>query len=181
MPDITRGKISIHAPLTGSDGTGFPVRLPTSEFQSTLPLRGATGLPLLPRPVASISIHAPLTGSDTVSKWAVEECEISIHAPLTGSDQDTNGNKQAQKNFNPRSPYGERRLECFMTIVILRFQSTLPLRGATVHVISRVGGVDDFNPRSPYGERPVVIAIISAPVLFQSTLPLRGATTPGII
>ena len=34
--------ISIHAPLTGSDGAAPLKEVPPSVFQSTLPLRGAT-------------------------------------------------------------------------------------------------------------------------------------------
>src|SRR5699024_9728330 len=57
--------------------------------------------------------------------------QISIHAPLTGSDASPISWRNLVGDFNPRSPYGERR----------------------------GGGKDDgeycnFNPRSPYGERP---------------------------
>ena len=56
------------------------------RFQSTLPLRGATGVNLnfLLRP--AISIHAPLTGSDIQQRDIPLPLPISIHAPLTGSD-----------------------------------------------------------------------------------------------
>ena len=79
--------ISIHAPLTGSDRSGsicfnqredFNPRSPYGErlflrrsrgrgpqFQSTLPLRGATNLGQYFDSLAYISIHAPLTGSDS--------------------------------------------------------------------------------------------------------------------
>ena len=35
------------------------------EFQSTLPVWGATGEEATDRPIAGISIHAPRVGSDT--------------------------------------------------------------------------------------------------------------------
>ena len=57
-----------------------------SEFQSTLPARGATGCGFGCSCFASISIHAPRTGSDV----------------LTAAD---GGSKW---HFNPRSPHGER-------------------------------------------------------------------------
>ena len=79
-----------------------------------------------------------------------------------------------------------------------RFQSTLPLRGATlgrsisltrfsisIHAPLTgsdviVGGLKDlapdFNPRSPYGERHIIYINAMFIVIFQSTLPLRGAT-----
>ena len=102
------GGISIHAPLTGSDiqlGSGpgssyyFNPRSPygerlnpldgkgcKNEFQSTLPLRGATGHCLGGCFRLLISIHAPLTGSDLIPVCFDDIWGISIHAPLTGSD-----------------------------------------------------------------------------------------------
>ncbi len=56
-------------------------------------------------------------------------------------------------HFNPRSPCGERRLVLLLRDHATVFQSTLPVRGATV------ASVDSC-------------AIAS----FQSTLPVRGAT-----
>ena len=33
--------------------------------------------------------------------------------------------------FNPRSPWGERRITAWMLVLLIRFQSTLPVGGAT--------------------------------------------------
>ncbi len=146
--------ISIHAPLTGSDisyhyrdcqPSHFNPRSPYGErhiilaakhdaevFQSTLPLRGATP-PVKCRKVSNfISIHAPLTGSDNLD--LMMECigQISIHAPLTGSDQGADLIRCRRNDFNPRSPYGERRPRSSMALQTGKFQSTLPLRGATL-------------------------------------------------
>ena len=123
--------ISIHAPLTGSDGWpgrsacrrgNFNPRSPYGErpaqssrpspeavFQSTLPLRGATRLPEWLGLSKEISIHAPLTGSDRLLGRFVVFEQISIHAPLTGSDPRAVGDRPGHRDFNPRSPYGERR------------------------------------------------------------------------
>ena len=176
------------------------IAIPISKprFQSTLPLRGATrqGNEALPFP--SISIHAPLTGSDWERSKKYGTRMISIHAPLTGSDARNSllsdvsgyfnprspygerllcpGSAKSGGNFNPRSPYGERQLRQHPQRLDPKFQSTLPLRGATIQrqknpqrtVISihaPLTGSDtnatiitsnntDFNPRSPYGERP---------------------------
>ena len=59
----------------------------------------------------------------------------------------------AIRNFNPRSPHGER---------------LLPPRGRLVH--------PDFNPRSPHGERLSRGRLQVLVLAFQSTLPARGAT-----
>ena len=102
--------ISIHAPLTGSDVYMFSQSFDVDKFQSTLPLRGATTLNGITGILCYISIHAPLTGSD------VRKLTMSL---LT-------------LNFNPRSPYGERQASRRTKELIIQFQSTLPLRGATV-------------------------------------------------
>ena len=57
------------------------------------------------------------------------------------------------RNFNPRSPCGERRLRLTLPLVPLRFQSTLPVWGATIVPDTPAAFVLDFNPRSPCGER----------------------------
>ena len=41
-----------------------------------------------------------------------------------------------RSNFNPRSPYGERRPRSSMALQTGKFQSTLPLRGATSRCIA---------------------------------------------
>ena len=56
------------------------------EFQSTLPLRGATG-----------HCHTLLSGH-----------AISIHTPLAGSDQTPKAKRHDHQDFNPHSPCGER-------------------------------------------------------------------------
>ena len=78
-------------------------------FQSTLPARGATGLQVPWHRRCNISIHAPRTGSDKVA--------------VLGERADT-------RNFNPRSPHGERHFR---------------------HALQ--ADQRYFNPRSPHGER----------------------------
>ena len=146
-------------------------------FQSTLPARGATRGRGAARVAGDISIHAPRTGSDNCAPNAAE----------------------IRHNFNPRSPHGERPRGTFTSDFFIKFQSTLPARGATrtgisPHCISsisihapRTGSdedlqstrllADNFNPRSPHGERPALSSRANICFLFQSTLPARGATS----
>ena len=80
---------------------------------------------------------------------------ISIHAPRTGSDK-------ADKPIQ---------------MVVPRFQSTLPARGATHAMFLPHTGRHYFNPRSPHGERrPPPKKERRTKTIFQSTLPARGAT-----
>ena len=123
---------------------------------------------------------------------------ISIHAPRTGSDLKKQSKRATIRNFNPRSPHGERRQPRKPMHRVCRFQSTLPARGATLPCLPVSAFLSDFNPRSPHGERrlqglrtafarnfnprsPHGERLISTSasysiVAFQSTLPARGAT-----
>ena len=85
---------------------------------------------------------------------------ISIHAPRTGSDK-------ADKPIQ---------------MVVPRFQSTLPARGATHAMFLPHTGRHYFNPRSPHGERrPPPKKERRTKTIFQSTLPARGATQAAIL
>ena len=77
-------------------------------FQSTLPVGGATIYTREARKADKISIHAPRGGSDPL-------LPVWLASPV---------------DFNPRSPWGERRF---------------PMVSATQKRY--------FNPRSPWGER----------------------------
>ena len=146
------------------------------RFQSTLPVGGATMIIANPTVDQLISIHAPRGGSDRLgagyaavgvdfnprSPWGERLCEyrepltisvISIHAPRGGSDRRPLHRPVYQDDFNPRSPWGERPTTRTMSSPLSRFQSTLPVGGAT-----NQGGAD------------------SPPERFQSTLPVGGAT-----
>ena len=149
------GKISIHAPRTGSDHRGGRPH--------------GTNAP--------ISIHAPRTGSDAgCIRQNGGQKYFNPRSPH-GERQGVFGSRrQCPRDFNPRSPHGERRTppcprryrrryfnprsphgerpsQGYATVLQQIFQSTLPARGAT---ISKLSG--------------------STKRRFQSTLPARGAT-----
>ncbi len=130
-------------------------RRSSRSFQSTLPVRGATCAATIPRSAyRRISIHAPRAGSDGGASppypdtdhfnprspcgerpvrrgLSVRSCQISIHAPRAGSDAWRPLKPVSTSYFNPRSPCGERRAGKLSNTRTLRFQSTLPVRGAT--------------------------------------------------
>ena len=101
-------KISIHAPLTGSD--------PAPHVQTAAN--------------TSISIHAPLAGSDRLCEYRQANQSISIHAPLAGSDCRIVIKIQIRENFNPRSPRGERRYDAYALFVELLISIHAPLAGS---------------------------------------------------
>ena len=149
--------ISIHAPRTGSDSLSLIPRWTLAHFNPRSP-------------------HGERPPPRTRRRWAC--CYFNPRSPhgerLLLYDNIPGG----IGHFNPRSPHGERRQRfkcsldgqrisihaprtgsdvwhCRLLRVIIRFQSTLPARGATL------------NGRAHRVKR----------VTFQSTLPARGATS----
>ena len=147
--------ISTHAPRTGSDAceqrrqarvADFNPRSPHGErqingcrlpqpaaFQPTLPARGATNVLSFVDSLFNISTHAPRTGSDLLFVPFHQRKRISTHAPRTGSDFRLPLSLPAGHHFNPRSPHGERQMRTQSRAGYLKFQPTLPARGATRH------------------------------------------------
>ena len=124
------------------------------EFQSTLPVRGATGTPPVPRTkdtcfnprspcgerlqrqgdaIESMTFQStlPVRGATPIRQQYTILSDVSIHAPRAGSD------------FLP----------FFLAPFSSSFQSTLPVRGATSRARPADGSRERFNPRSPCGER----------------------------
>ena len=87
------------------------------EFQSALPLRGATRPAGHPRPPGRISIRAPLAGSDYDYGNADEEkLEFQSALPLRGATSRRAPMSLRTGYFNPRSPCGERPLHFVASI-----------------------------------------------------------------
>ena len=160
-------------------------------------MRGATAALSYDHEQIPISIHAPHAGSDLTQMAKASRTRISIHAPHAGSDSYSCIERNERMDFNPRSPCGERpwpkcatplfcnfnpRSPCGerpqfngATGISGKFQSTLPMRGATdktvkfkaggkISIHAPHAGSDNllpcraapmcyFNPRSPCGER----------------------------
>ena len=126
-----------------------------------------------------ISIHAPRGGSDLEPFSICNFSGISIHAPRGGSDKDISPKLIRHGDFNPRSPWGERRARHVTVIIRNQFQSTLPVGGATYREYGSCYGFYYFNPRSPWGERRITVLPVILLLVFQSTLPVGGATPDG--
>ena len=149
-----------------------------ASFQSTHPLRGATCRRYHWPRTRRISIHAPLAGCDSWEDIMERMGYISIHAPLAGCDRLADcamlgttayfnprtpcgvrrccASARDTKccNFNPRTPCGVRQQLVMIVRARPLFQSTHPLRGATLHFIEHGERQLDFNPRTPCGVRP---------------------------
>ena len=100
---------------------------------------------------------------------------ISIHAPHVGSDKTVHNGHERKRNFNPRSPRGERQKYQSLGLTLRHFNPRSP-RGERLDKMDDEESLGDFNPRSPRGERPEIERSNSPRKSFQSTLPTWGAT-----
>ena len=81
----------------------------TFQFQSTLPVGGATGIGMLHAVDMVISIHAPRGGSDpTPTEGYGQLCYFNPRSPWGERLYDYPLYMVARWDFNPRSPWGER-------------------------------------------------------------------------
>ena len=147
-------------------------------FQSTRPIRGAT-----------------------LNKISLSTDDIAFQStrPIRGATPRWSLQRRPWSDFNPRAPYGARRVNARLGLISTEFQSTRPIRGATRSSPRPSALPANFNPRAPYGARPVTqthspsrkMISIHAPhtgrddlkasvqeliATFQSTRPIRGAT-----
>ena len=125
------------------------------QFQSTHPVRGATRGGVESGQHQSISIHAPREGCDQRTTGRAHIHRISIHAPREGCDP------------------------CWSTAYGMRveFQSTHPVRGATVRAATAFRALRKFQSTHPVrGATSLQPPAPSVALTFQSTHPVRGAT-----
>ena len=123
--------ISIHAPRGGSDVGITRIPSDAAAFQSTLPVGGATAFRPTWIAAARFQSTLPVGGATPTQEPRQLFSLISIHAPRGGSDNTDHAPTQRKTDFNPRSPWGERRLMPTSCGSFSRFQSTLPVGGAT--------------------------------------------------
>ena len=100
-------------------------------FQSTRPMRGATD------------------GGFSLGRHV----KVSIHAPHAGRDAQYPRIRRSYAGFNPRAPCGARPPANPFYLAPCLFQSTRPMRGATVLGCRCGFCTGSFNPRAPCGAR----------------------------
>ena len=105
---------------------------------------------------------------------AVDTNGISIHAPLAGRDFDDRDGKVVYNHFNPRAPCGARQKQFEQLFKAYTFQSTRPLRGATLSTCPGSRCRLDFNPRAPCGARLCLLRLTCDVVDISIHAPLAG-------
>ena len=157
----------------------FSKMIKNKEFQSTLPVWGATA--------------AIMSGDETMKRF-------QSTLPVWGATLEKSPLFQKISDFNPRSPCGERPRHTFIAGELTKFQSTLPVWGATpvraLYILARA--ISIHAPRvgsdNKYlqDDKQAHISIHAPRVgsdreakldeqlsnIFQSTLPVWGATLP---
>ena len=127
----------------------------------------------------AISIHALLAESD-----AMQVVIVVMHAlflstlSLRRATAEIAKTSNADTNFYPRSPCGERPPPYNLMIHHAEFLSTLSLRRATSKKSYHLPPTSNFYPRSPCGERRHFISAVVSYNIFLSTLSLRRAPPP---
>ncbi len=97
-------QISIHAAREGGDQTRQSKTLCPLPFQSTPPVKAATGGRGYTDSLSPISIHAAREGGDGVTRSSHAKRQISIHAAREGGDGRRQRAVRILCDFNPRRP-----------------------------------------------------------------------------
>ena len=148
-------RVSIHAPRVGRD-----IDIPQGGeedkmFQSTRPMRGATGK--LHRHTGSnfmFQSTRPMRGATVPARHEHAQHSVSIHAPHAGRDSCVYSATDRTSAFQSTRPMRGATISSKDEPALLMFQSTRPMRGATVASSTRCAGQK-----------------------FQSTRPVWGATS----
>ena len=166
-------------------------------FQSTHPLRGATDPAADLADEGGISIHAPLAGCDSIGRIKIPmHSNFNPRTPCGVRQEESKPSYDFSKYFNPRTPCGVRQNHRISENGYFGFQSTHPLRGATlcgsstvlrvtISIHAPLAGCDCvlcatsqhrsyFNPRTPCGVRRVDVTNRKAMTPISIHAPLAG-------
>ena len=139
-------------------------------------MRGATQGPLAAgHGRADFNPHSPC-GERPVSRLNSSAGGIiSIHTPHAGSDTRPVGVITILSDFNPHSPCGERPQTAFTCLAAGTFQSTLPMRGATIWIVSSFSHAS-ISIHTPHaGSDPAVPLLRHLPLYISIHTPHAGS------
>ena len=139
----------------GERRTGGGLPCSSRRFQSTLPVRGATW--------AFTHLHHTGPGFQST-------------LPVRGATRTGCCSRYHRRDFNPRSPCGERQNRTHVLPPLVAISIHAPRAGSDGRYVAvdRIGSISIHAPRAG-SDYPCFFSITSA-AGFQSTLPVRGAT-----
>ena len=150
--------------------------MPCMRFQSTLPARGATGLSHRGDPPLNISIHAPRDGSDFTRMEGKGQCRNFNPRSPRGERRAPPARRATPGHFNPRSPRGERRVVLIQCGEVLVISIHAPREGSDVSTASPLTEMVISIHAPLEGSDDLGQISFGVGQAFQSTLPARGAT-----
>ncbi len=192
--------ISIHAPRAGRDDANQTKwRDNVADFNPRAPCGARRWPSPAPTLTENFNPRAPCGARPGGQTGLWQQRAISIHAPRAGRDGGRRGSWCSPDDFNPRAPCGARHKSVVIVNSAMIFQSTRPVRGATLLFLRLKLRRIHFNPRAPCGARPQLhraladdvdisihapragrdstdVTLTSVRGAFQSTRPVRGAT-----
>ena len=177
---IRHRDVSIHAPRAGRDRQSALTGLSMCTIQSTRPVRGATRIRRDARRSLDVSIHAPRAGRDFRSRCPRPHALVSIHAPRAGRDWRGLPIYPLRCSFNPRAPCGARRRTVDRNCRLGCFNPRAPC-GARLAMTCRLRGMRRFQSTRPVRGATLSARCFAYALGFQSTRPVRGATLCGNI
>ena len=146
--------ISIHAPRTGSDQLYELGMLSPTQFQSTLPARGATLLMPFTAMLAIFQSTLPARGATACEAVQVAAmCVFQSTLPARGATLLMPFTAMLAIFQSTLPARGATACEAVQVAAMCVFQSTLPARGATRKLLATLSARSHFNPRSPHRER----------------------------
>ena len=146
--------ISIHAPRAGGDQTWETWSIGPTHFNPRPPCGGRRQrLLLIPAGDRLFQSTPPVRGATDQCSIGFDIGKISIHAPRAGGDLLLMCLKTVLGDFNPRPPCGGRLYAQKYRCSLIEFQSTPPVRGATLPRWRHRSRSQYFNPRPPCGGR----------------------------
>ena len=164
--------------MRGATITTIPSAGRRSDFNPRSPCGERLSLLRVPRLLSNFNPRSPCGERPGGAVLVYKNAYISIHAPRAGSDHDCDTEPYPGRRFQSTLPVrGATMARRWREPQPRRFQSTLPVRGAT-----DTGSADKTVDKLFQSTLPVRGAttpqwqLVSRPSLFQSTLPVRGAT-----
>ena len=144
------------------------------QFQSTHPVRGATCVPQVRQ--VRVRNFNPRTPCGVRRRLLLISISCKNFNPRTpcGVRRRLLLISISCKNFNPRTPCGVRLKNSMILIPHQIFQSTHPVRGATILCYRYKGKYKDFNPRTPCGVRRFTAACNACAVHISIHAPRAG-------
>ena len=150
-----RGAISIHAAGEGGDGAAVYPSDFAYTFQSTPPVRAATSIiGIIHRSRLFQSTPPVRAATLIVSSRSGELLDHFNPRRPWGRRRISRLGTPEHRDFNPRRPWGRRPTLDAALVRKGAFQSTPPVGAATRTAAARGTDGVDFNPRRPWGRRP---------------------------